>query len=80
MSITPIQCRMARTALGWSNAELARRAGVGVNTLSRFEQGADARQSSVNALRAALEAGGLIFVGDGEASLSGGSGVRLSGE
>jgi DNA-binding XRE family transcriptional regulator len=38
-SITPSQIRMARAALSWSVRELAKRAGVAANTVSRFENG-----------------------------------------
>ena len=68
-----VQCRMARAAIGWSTQELAAKAGVGVNTVNRFEAGQDARMSSVEKIRAALEAAGVIFVAEnGE-----GPGVRL---
>jgi transcriptional regulator with XRE-family HTH domain len=67
----PIQCRMARAALGWSTADLAREARVGANTINRFEAGQDARMSSVNKTRAALEAAGVEFM-NGDAP-----GVRL---
>lgn len=68
-----MQCRMARAALEWSTQDLAREAGVGVNTVNRFEKGQDARLSSVAAIRAALEAAGVIFIAEnGE-----GPGVRL---
>ena len=77
MPMKPVQCRIARTALEWSNADLAEAAKVGVNTVSRFEQGADVRVSSVHAMQTALEARGVVFIGEGEASLSGGVGVRL---
>lgn len=64
---------MARAALNWSTQELATKAGVGVNTVNRFEAGQDARVSSVDKMRAALEAAGVIFVEEnGE-----GPGVRL---
>ena len=64
---------MARAAIGWSTQELAAKAGVGVNTVNRFEAGQDARMSSVEKIRAALEAAGVIFVAEnGE-----GPGVRL---
>lgn len=66
MSISGLQSRLARTALGLSNAELAKLAGVGVNTVSRFETGQDVRMSSVGAIRAALEARGAVFVGIGQ--------------
>jgi hypothetical protein len=34
------QCRMARAALGWNMQKLATKAGVGINTVHRFESGA----------------------------------------
>ena len=77
MRMTAAQCRMARTGLGLSNAMLAELANVGVNTVSRFEQGADARSSSVDALQRALEDAGAVFLGENEVSLGGGAGVRL---
>lgn len=78
--MTPVQCRMARAALEWSGGDLAAKAKVGLNTVSRFEQGGDARRSSVEALQAALEAAGITFVGQDETSLSGGVGVRYNGK
>lgn len=67
---------MARAALTWSTQELATRAGVGLNTVNRFEAGQDARVSSVDKMRSALEAAGVIFVPEnGE-----GPGVRLRKE
>lgn len=64
---------MARAALGWSTQELAAKAGVGVNTVNRFEAGQDARMSSVEKIRAALEAAGVSFIAEN----GGGAGVRL---
>lgn len=60
---------MARAALKWSTQDLATKAGVGVNTVNRFEDGQDARVSSVDKMRAALEAAGVEFIN--------GTGVRL---
>lgn len=68
---------MARIGLGLSNSELAKASGVGVNTVSRFEQGADIRVSNAIALKGALEKAGAVFLDEGEASLNGGLGVRL---
>lgn len=69
----PMQCRMARAALQWTTSDLGKRAGVGANTVNRFETGQDARVSSVDKMRAALESAGVIFVEEnGE-----GPGVRL---
>lgn len=62
----PVQMRMARAALGWNVRELADRAGVSANTISRIETGADAKGSTLDAIRAALEAGGVEFT-NGEA-------------
>jgi transcriptional regulator with XRE-family HTH domain len=69
---------MARTALGWSTTELGKRSGVGANTVNRFERGRDARMSSVDKMRAALEEGddkkgGVEFIAEN----GGGPGVRL---
>ncbi|MGO4675125.1 helix-turn-helix domain-containing protein [Bosea sp. 2YAB26] len=64
---------MARAALNWSMPELAQKAGVGVNTVNRFEAGQDARMSSVEKMQAALSEAGVIFIAEnGE-----GAGVRL---
>jgi transcriptional regulator with XRE-family HTH domain len=64
---------MARAALGWSSQELASKAGVGVNTVNRFESGQDARVSSVEKMRLALERAGVEFIAEN----GGGPGVRL---
>ncbi len=71
-----VQCRMARAALSWSTQDLAANAGVGVNTVNRFEAGQDARISSVDKMRVALESAGVIFVeenGEGPGVAAGGS-------
>jgi transcriptional regulator with XRE-family HTH domain len=56
-----VQLRMARAALGWGVRELAQKAGVTANTISRIENGSDAKQSTINRLQHALEAGGVEF-------------------
>ena len=68
---------MARAALKWSTQKLAEKASVGVNTINRFEDGQDARLSSVEKMRVALTKAGIIFLGDGQ-SIDGGPGVRLA--
>ena len=71
--ITPTQLKMARAALGWSVRKLAEVAEVDPNTVSRFENGTDARGSTLTKLQRALESAGVIFIdGNGE-----GPGVRL---
>lgn len=71
--MTPTQCRMARAALEWSTIDLARAAEVGPTTVNRFETGKDARISTVEKLRSALEAGGITFIAEN----GGGAGVRF---
>ena len=69
----PIQLRMARAAVGWGVRELAEKAGVTANTVTRIENGSDARQSTIDRLRQALEAAGVVFIDEN----GGGPGVRL---
>lgn len=64
---------MARAALGWSVRELAAKAGVTANTVSRFENGADALGETLTKIQRALERGGVIFIDEN----GGGPGVRL---
>ena len=64
---------MARAALGWSTQDLAREAGVGVNTVNRFEAGQDARMSTVEKMQVTLANAGVLFI----APNGGGPGVRL---
>jgi transcriptional regulator with XRE-family HTH domain len=64
---------MARSALEWRTTDLARAAKVGLNTVNRFEAGRDARISSVEKLRSALEAAGVVFIAEN----GGGAGVRF---
>ena len=56
-----VQLRMARAAVGWGVRELAERAGVTANTVTRIENGADAKQSTMDALQRALELAGIEF-------------------
>jgi transcriptional regulator with XRE-family HTH domain len=69
----PVQIRMARAAVGWGVRELAEKAGVTANTVTRIENGADAKQSTIDALRSALEAAGVEFIPENGS----GAGVRL---
>jgi transcriptional regulator with XRE-family HTH domain len=71
--VTREQLRMARAALNWSVRELAAKAGIAANTVSRYENGSDAYGDTLNKMRRALETGGVIFLDEnGE-----GPGVRL---
>jgi transcriptional regulator with XRE-family HTH domain len=71
--MTPIQLRMARAAVGWGVRELGEKAGVTANTVTRIENGSDARLSTIDRLRQALEAAGVVFIDEN----GGGPGVRL---
>ena len=69
------QIRAARGLLGWSQSELAKRAGLSLPTVKRVEAGrgptvSDAARSRI---QRALEAGGVVFIGEN----GGGPGVRL---
>ena len=68
-----IQLRMARAAVGWGVRELAGKAGVTANTVTRIENGSDAKQSTLDRLKSALEAAGVEFIDEN----GGGPGVRL---
>jgi transcriptional regulator with XRE-family HTH domain len=68
-----VQLRMARAALAWGVRDLATRSGVTANTVTRIENGADAKQSTIDRLRSALEDAGIEFIEEN----GGGPGVRL---
>jgi len=74
--ITRLQMRMARAALQWGVRDLADKAGVSPNTVTRFENGADARVDTIVYLQEVLEKAGVIFI---PADDRGGPGVRLRG-
>lgn len=65
---------MARAALGWSTKKLADAAAVGVNTVSRFEQGGNTTLQTIKHLSRALSAAGVEFIPENGK----GPGVRLS--
>ena len=74
MMIRPLHLRMARAALGWSLKELAERAEVNMNTISRYESGSQVMSGTISKIEAVLVREGVIFLDDdGEL----GPGVRL---
>jgi DNA-binding XRE family transcriptional regulator len=59
------QCRAARALLGWSQKDLAERAGVRVLALRRFESGAtDPRASTRDRIEKALLDAGIELIED----------------
>ena len=70
------QIRAARALLGWSQDQLARRAGVGLATLRRIEQTegiVKGNFSTVLKIQKALEKAGILFTDDEGGEI----GVRL---
>lgn len=64
---------MARAGLGLSVRDLAEKAQVSTNTVSRLEAGEELKPRTVAAMRIALEAAGVEFIAEN----GGGPGVRL---
>jgi transcriptional regulator with XRE-family HTH domain len=64
---------MARAALGWGVRDVAKRAGIAANTVSRYENGADAMGETLLKLQRTFEKAGIIFIDENDE----GSGVRL---
>ena len=73
-AILPAQVRAARSLLGLSREQLAEASGVPLRTVARLELGEGSPQKrTLAAIRAALEAAGVIFLEEN----GGGAGVRL---
>ena len=61
MILLPVQCRMARAALGLGVRELAAMAKVSIDTVVRFERGDELKERTIDALQRALETAGVEF-------------------
>ena len=74
-SIAVEQLRAARALLGWSQTQLAKRAGLSLPTVKRVEtqQGPKVSEEARFALKKALERAGIEFIDEN----GGGPGVRL---
>ncbi len=72
--MTPVQCKMARVALGWGIRDLAKHAGVSPDTVARLERGERLRDATIEAIQAPFEKAGLEFIPEN----GGGVGVRFS--
>lgn len=72
--LLPQQVRAGRALVDWSQAALARSAGVSLSTVKDFEAGRrDPLPGNLEAMRSALEAAGVEFIAEN----GGGPGVRL---
>ena len=71
--ISAVQSKMARAATGLGVRDLAEKAGVSPNTVARLERGEELKDTTLDAIRAALEAAGVELI-DSNGS---GFGVRL---
>ena len=81
--ITPAQMRAARALLGWDQRRLAEEAGVSLPTIRRMETSEGNVRGNVDSLVKVVEAierGGVSLIAEGDASPSGGRGVRLKGD
>jgi predicted transcriptional regulator len=71
------QVKAARMLLGWDQATLAKRAGLGIATIKRLEAQPGligGTMSSANRIKEAVEKAGVIFISPDK---DGGPGVRL---
>jgi len=78
--ITAGQMRAARALLGIDQRELAERSGLSLPTIQRMEASEDVVRGNVDSLMklvGALEAAGIVLIGEGSVSAEGGRGVRL---
>ena len=78
--LTSAQIRAARALLDWTQPKLAEVAKLSVPTVRRMEgaRGPSAStEANVEAVRRALEEGGVVFLSPNE-SMDGGAGVRLN--
>lgn len=78
--MTSAQLRAARALLGIDQKRLAELSGVSVPTIQRMEASGGTVRGVVESLTRVIEAldrAGVVLIGEGAASLSGGRGVRL---
>jgi transcriptional regulator with XRE-family HTH domain len=80
--ITAAQLRAARALLGLDQRKLAELCGLSLPTIQRMEGSEDVIRGNVDSLMklvSALEAAGIVLIGEGSVSAEGGRGVRLKG-
>lgn len=67
--MTREQVRAARAVRGWGVRDLAQVAGLSFGAVTRYENGADARASTLDRLERALRAEGFEFLDGGRPGL-----------
>ena len=80
--VTAAQLRAARALLGFDQRRLAELSGLSLPTIQRMEASDGVVRGNVDSLMklvGALEAAGIVLIGEGSASADGGRGVRLKG-
>jgi transcriptional regulator with XRE-family HTH domain len=80
--ISAAQLRAARALLGIDQRKLAELCGLSLPTIQRMEGSEDVIRGNVDSLMklvGALEAAGIVLIGEGSVSHEGGRGVRLKG-
>ena len=78
--ITAAQLRAARAILGLDQRKLAELCGLSLPTIQRMEASEDVVRGNVDSLMklvGALQAAGIVLIGEGSVSAEGGRGVRL---
>ncbi len=78
--ITAAQLKAARALLGLDQKALAEAAGLSLPTIQRMEASDGTIRGNVDSLMklvGALDAAGIVLIGEGAVSAAGGRGVRL---
>jgi hypothetical protein len=72
--LVPVQCKMARIAIGWGIKQLAAAAGSLPEAIVRFERGEESETELVSKIHGALEKAGIEFIPENGS----GPGVRVA--
>lgn len=74
-TITPLQVKLGRTAVGLGVRDLAKMSGVAPSTIQRFEsERGDMQSRTLDKVQQFLESAGVIFI---PADPNGGPGIRM---
>ncbi|MGO7244343.1 helix-turn-helix transcriptional regulator [Rhizobium ruizarguesonis] len=76
--LSPTLCKAARVLLGWSQAEMASKAGIGIRSLIRFENETEepSPKMAEKLYRALVEAGLQLIAANGDDAELDGVGIR----